>query len=303
MLSRESRLYEPLSYNNGAVWPFLTGYATLALYANGRPDAGWAYVDACAELAFLEARGYTTELLSGDRLRSIDASVPHQLFATAGFVSGLMRGLVGLERGDLPASGDARGGGVLHLSPRLPPGWRTVRIRNLRWRDRTLDLALRFLDDRVTVAVSPRAGGPLPLRLSIPLPPGADPPRLDFTRDVREPVEATLRYRPGIEIRPRHAPLAPGQRSERLRVLETRVERGTYRAIFAGRRGMRYLVDLVLPFEPSSLQGARDVTEAERRTLSDACAGCARVLEVAIAAGEGDWGRHEVSVGLGRRKF
>ena len=58
------------------------------LYANGRPDAGWLYLDGLADLAFIESRGYTPELFSGDRLRSIDAAVPHQLFATTGFMSG-----------------------------------------------------------------------------------------------------------------------------------------------------------------------------------------------------------------------
>ena len=84
MLSIDSALYEPLSYNNGASWPFLTGFAALALYANGRPDAAWTYLDGTADLTFLESRGYMAELFSGDRLRSIDAAVPHQLFATTG---------------------------------------------------------------------------------------------------------------------------------------------------------------------------------------------------------------------------
>jgi len=97
MLSRQSALYEPLSYNNGAVWPFLTGFAILALYEHDRAPAGWAYLDGTADLTFIDARGYITELLSGDLLKPIDASVPHQLFATSGLVSGLLRGLVGLK--------------------------------------------------------------------------------------------------------------------------------------------------------------------------------------------------------------
>ena len=92
MLSNESTLYEPLSYNNGATWPFLTGWAALALYTGGRGASAWQYLDALADLTFLEARGYMPELLSGDLLRSVDAAVPHQLFATTGFVSTAMRG-------------------------------------------------------------------------------------------------------------------------------------------------------------------------------------------------------------------
>jgi len=133
MLSKESTLYEPLSYNNGASWPFLSGWAALALYKGGRPDAGWQYVDALADLTFLEARGFIPELLSGDRLRSIDAAVPHQLFATTGFASALMRGLVGLEETD-------RG---LRLAPNLPAGWPYLRVRRLWFRGARANVEIR----------------------------------------------------------------------------------------------------------------------------------------------------------------
>lgn len=76
--------------------------------------AGFHYTDSLGQLAFLEARGYTAELFSGDRLRSVDAAVPHQLFATSGFVSALLRGLVGFDANGT-AAGDA-----LTLRPTLP---------------------------------------------------------------------------------------------------------------------------------------------------------------------------------------
>ncbi|HEY7698484.1 MAG TPA: GH116 family glycosyl hydrolase, partial [Vicinamibacteria bacterium] len=91
MLSRESALYDHESYNNGAVWPFLSGFAALALYENDRPQAAWFYVESAKSLGFLEARGYVPELLSGDRLKSVDAAVPHQLFSSAGLVAPLLR--------------------------------------------------------------------------------------------------------------------------------------------------------------------------------------------------------------------
>ena len=65
MLSIDSALYGPLSYNNGASWPFLTGFAALALYANGRPDAAWTYLDGTADLTFLESRGYMAGAVLG----------------------------------------------------------------------------------------------------------------------------------------------------------------------------------------------------------------------------------------------
>ncbi len=38
--------------------------------------AAWQYLDALADLTFLEGRGYMPELLSGDLLRTVDAAVP-----------------------------------------------------------------------------------------------------------------------------------------------------------------------------------------------------------------------------------
>ena len=126
MLSREeSRSTQHASYNNGAVWPFTTGFAALALYANGRDEAGFAYLDGMKALTLLGDRGYVPELLSGDRATAVDAAVPHQLFATAGFVSTLLRGLLGLTHEG--------------LAPSIPAGWDFLRVRNLHWRDGVYD--------------------------------------------------------------------------------------------------------------------------------------------------------------------
>ncbi|MDE0649179.1 MAG: GH116 family glycosyl hydrolase, partial [Gammaproteobacteria bacterium] len=41
MLSTESELYDPLQYNQGTVWPFVTGFAAWAQYRHRRPWAGF----------------------------------------------------------------------------------------------------------------------------------------------------------------------------------------------------------------------------------------------------------------------
>src|SRR5512146_221946 len=81
MLSRESRLYDPLGYNNGAAWPFLTGFAGLAEYIGRRGDVGCQSPAPTAYPPSLHAPRPIPPLYSGDRLRTIDAAVPHQLLA------------------------------------------------------------------------------------------------------------------------------------------------------------------------------------------------------------------------------
>lgn len=268
MLSRESGLYEPLSYNNGAVWPFLSGFAMLALYSQQRSDAAWQYLDGSADLAFLEPRGYTPELFSGDRLRSIDAAVPHQLFATTGFMSGFMRGLVGLREPPAIAADEK---GALTIAPQLPAGWRFLHLRHLRWRDASLDITLER--DARQVAVSVRNHGrPRPLIVQIVLPPGAEVP--SKTRELHfagAPGLETQRVlvRPGIEIAPQQAPLTIGAASERLRVLEARVEGGRYTARLQGLGGHTYRVRLTIPFEVASIAGGTITTRDRGRVDVD----------------------------------
>jgi hypothetical protein len=279
MLSIDSALYGPLSYNNGASWPFLTGFAALALYANGRPDAAWTYLDGTADLAFLESRGYMAELFSGDRLRSIDAAVPHQLFATTGFVSTLMRGLVGLNA--LPA-GAADGKSVsarLRLAPQLPAAWDWLKIRNLRWQHVTTDVSITREAGGLAVSVSPR-GGALPLELHAVLPPGSRQLTRDLiwrpaapaagtsrglhlvrTETVAAPSTFTLRAAPGIRVIPIHAPLELGDVSSRLRVIDATLEGSTYALRVEGRRGRSYRVRLLGP-AVASVQGATRIPPA-----------------------------------------
>ena len=219
MLSNESKLYEPLSYNNGATWPFLTGWAALALYTGGRGAAAWQYLEALADLTFLEARGYVPELLSGDLLRTVDAAVPHQLFATTGFISTAMRGMVGLQETD----------NGLRLSPQLPPGWSFLRVKNLRWREARGTLEVRRGADGSLAYSVTSTQGTLPVELTPILAPGAQRQPAAHARgrtDSRGGRQRVSRHRPGPRAGPacarRHAAAAsrrgharPGQRLHR----------------------------------------------------------------------------------------
>jgi glycogen debranching enzyme len=289
LLSRESGQYEPQSYNNGAVWPFLSGFVTLALYSQHRADAAWQYLDGTADLAFIDGRGYVTELLSGDRLRPIDASVPHQLFSTSGFVSGFMRGLVGLRE---PPAADAAA--ALVLEPQLPAGWDRLSVRRLRWRDAVIDVRLERTPGGITVAVL-HSGTPRPVVVRPGLPPGAEPTRGSSGelrlpgRQVRE--SASIDVQPGIEIAPVHAPMRLGDLSQRLRVISTSFDGRRFVARLEGRRGRTYTLRASVPFRIESIVGGD-----ARGSMSPA-----GDLVVTIP-GDGDgWAPSELVITVGRR--
>jgi galactose mutarotase len=283
MLSKDSRLYEPLSYNNGAVWPFLSGFAALALYANHRSDAAWQYVEAMADLTFLESRGYIAELFSGDRLRSIDAAVPHQLFATSGFVSSVMRGLVGLRE---PVATDPHG--ALTIEPQLPAWWPYFRIRRLRWHDATWDVAFTRSASTLDVAVSSQAAA-RPIVIKV----------LDTESD------GELRFSGATATETRHVPLRPrvamtivqesltiGDPSRRLRVISTTTERDRFVAHLEGLREHRYRVRLTPPESIASVIGG-DIVRRD---------GMWTEVAVDFPAGAGAWAAADLVVRLASRE-
>jgi glycogen debranching enzyme len=280
-LSNESKLYEPLSYNNGASWPFLSGWAACALYKGGRAPAAWQYLDALADLTFIESRGYIPELFSGDYARTVDAAVPHQLFATAGFASALMRGMVGLEETDAG----------LHLSPQLPPGWDGLRLRNLRWRGASADIEIRRHADRVAVSMTPRKGS-MRVDVTVTPPPGAELLSTSATVSLSTAAPSgEVRLRPGIELTADQKPLVIGDESQRLRVVETRVDGGVFTARLQGRRGRTYRLSLDAPFEVQAIEGGKELPRDGR----------VRRIEVIVPPGDTEWVDTALTVKLGRR--
>jgi glycogen debranching enzyme len=120
MLAEDSPYYDPIAYNNGAVWPFLTGWVARAEYAAGRRHAGYQHLQQLAWNTFIDARGRHPEVMSGDYFTVLETSVPHQLFSSSPIPADLIRGLLGIEL-DLPA-------GRLAVRPQLPGGWLRMRL-------------------------------------------------------------------------------------------------------------------------------------------------------------------------------
>src|SRR5262249_36897702 len=59
------KVYDPISYHQGSVWPLFTGWLALAEYRTGSPASGWQHLKQNAELSYIQDPGAITELLSG----------------------------------------------------------------------------------------------------------------------------------------------------------------------------------------------------------------------------------------------
>jgi hypothetical protein len=304
MLSRDSELYEPLSYNNGASWPFLTGFAAQALYSQRRSPAAWAYLDGLADVTFLEARGLIPELLSGDRLRSVDAAVPHQLFATTGLMSTVTRGLLGMSVAAAPGEPVVGAGAAVRVAPQLPPAWPSARFANVRFRESVFDVFVEQGAGSLSARVVRRAGPPIPVVVDLLLPPGARPTSrrggdrssvgapasrgaaVTFAARVGGEIRCEARYVGGFRIWAPSEPLALGDRSHRLRIVDAVHDGASFRATVQGLAGARYAVNLDAPAGFGSLTGAREVGRE----------GSVSRLEVVLPAADAEWTTAEILV-------
>ncbi len=155
LFATDSPHYDPLSYNDGSVWPFVTAQALLAMFRHGQPAAAWATLDGLRQAAGLGGAGFLAEYFSGDRLAPGPRAVPHQLFSSMALIYPVLAGALGLEP-------DAMNG-RRRVRPRLPCGAAPALLRGYRVGNARLDLTfqpgrpsrvdVRPLEGRVEVEV------------------------------------------------------------------------------------------------------------------------------------------------------
>ena len=287
-LSDQSPLYDPMHYNNGAVWPFVTGFVTWGQYNARRPWSGYPLIDALAQMTFTWARGRHPELLSGAFYRPLDTAVPQQFFATSMLLSPALYGLLGWQ----PDAPTARA----VLAPQLPPTWGRVVARNLRVGGSGVTAELERATGHAMATLS--ATGPaVTLEFVQAVPPGARDVRVTLDGTPVKPTLETARHdeqvrvtiplgtRPqtldvfwtgGLEVEPPHVDLVPGQTSHGLRVLDFRAAGGGWTLVVEGAAGRSYEVVLVgVPV------GHADAASIVRHD------GARTVLQVTFAAGAG----------------
>ena len=296
LLAKGHPLFDPLHYNNGAAWPFMTGFVALAHYRYHRSWAGWDLVRDLARTTFDFALGRNPELMSGAFYRTLDTAVPQQFFGTAMMTAAVGRGLLGLEA-DAPH-------GAVAIEPHLPAEWDSVAVDGFRVGQSTLGLSIER--DRSTYRVNLRrqGEGAMQVRLSPALPLGARVARVTVRgRDVPLEVEHTphdvhpvielaldddaeveIEYRGGVEVVAPREDVRVGDSPSSLRILDFRREGRDYVLLAEGRAGRQY--DVLLRTE-------RPVQSVQHATVLPAAAGYAR-LGLAIPSSPAEYGRLEV---------
>lgn len=230
LFATDSPYYDPLSYNDGSVWPFVTGFATLAEFEQHWPQAGFQHLHAIASLTGFSEAHTMPEYLGGDRAQPLPHAVPHQLFSSGAVVHPLVSGLLGLE-------GDAVTG-VLRFAPHLPAFWKETRFEGYRVGDS--EVSGEISREMGVLRVKLRfKGKPLAVRIAPAFPPGttvrsaelngkpASPRAEDNGSDLHAVLEsgpaaelsAVYRVAEGVELMPDVREPQPGGRSKAVRIL------------------------------------------------------------------------------------
>ncbi len=238
LFSTDSPYYDPLSYNDGSVWPFVNGFVTLAEYWNHLPAAALQHLAAAASLTGLSGAGFIPEYLSGDRAQQLPRAVPHQLFSSGAVLNPLVSGLLGLH-------GDALNG-TLAFAPHLPAAWDRVRFEGYRVGASVVTGEVERKPGEMRIVLRVTEGGPLRFFVNPAFPPGSTVEGGQSTgTDVhvmrragpsREAV-FTFAVDEGVEWIPDLAPAEVGERSRRVRLLSTTVAPGSVSFEFAGPAG------------------------------------------------------------------
>jgi glycogen debranching enzyme len=310
-LSATSALFDPLHYNNGAVWPFVTGFVSLAEYRYHNAPAGWFALQAIARTGFDQALGRNPEVLSGRLYKPLDTAVPQQFFATSMVLTPLVRGLLGIDV-DAPNH-------RLTIAPHLPPDWDSVSVERVAVGHGQLSFTVQRAAGRMTAVVT-RTGDPAPLEVAFSpaLPLGArvsgrgatlrETPgdvHASVTATVTDTAELSVTYTGGWSLVPPSMPAVIGHRSEASRMLSERLSvEGRYVVALEGIAGKTYTFRVLSPDAGIARVLTAEITPGGSTTLSAASAGAAeRTVAITFPSSSGNAdGYVAATVEFGQRK-
>jgi glycogen debranching enzyme len=286
IISDESKLYDPLSYHYGSVWPLFTGWASMGAYRYGRPHVGYQSLMANALLTYTNALGYVTELLSGDFNAPFGRSSHHQVWSEAMVITPTIRGLLGLEAG--------AGGKELRFEPQLPANWDQVEVRNVVVGNMKYDLNLSRAAGRLTIMTKPVASNTVaaPGKIRLTIAPAfpldahvravtvqgrpvkfeisqtGDVQRAPVSFDVDQlSVEVVFSYDEGTDVYvPQEIP-APGTMNQGLRILRSRADVAGLHLVLEGLGGRSYSLLVRSPHQLLETAGVRVTNRSANQEL------------------------------------
>ncbi len=256
ILSSRSFLYEPLNYNYGAIWPFLSGYVAAAHYQNDNCLQAYGLIAANAGHFFDNALGHATELFSGALHVWPQEAVAHQGFSATGFVLPFVRGLLGLEAD----SSQNR----IDFEPNFPADWSEVEVENIKIGQEAVSLSYRRAESDVRLEIISRPKASLkmtfapsfglgvrirdvrlngqPLQFEVLPPRALVRPLIKLSLSCRDVVE--IKFDPAVEILPPKVESRVGDFDGGLKIIRQELEGKNLKLAVEGLTGQDYTLGL-----------------------------------------------------------
>jgi len=312
MLSNQSPLYEPLNYNYGAAWPFLSGWVAAALFKFDYLPQGYQALMANVRHTFDNGLGTITELFSGARNTWPQEGVAHQGFSSTGVVLPLVRGLFGLDASVLFKK--------IVFRPGFPADWTSVFLSNGKTGEAQYSLEFTRAKDSVTLRIkseraagfgfifepafglgtnilqATRNGAPLEIRADNRPAAQAVRPRMEFPLSGDDTVE--LRFVPAPEVILPDVPTMTGDLSRGLRLVLTTLSGRDLQLSLEGLWGETYTLEVLNGERVDSATCSFADIYGKRHDQPMAAKFDGRTLTVEFPRGPEGYGRAEVTLKL-----
>jgi glycogen debranching enzyme len=299
-LSPKSTYYDPVNYNYGSVWPFLTGYVSVAEYNYGRSFSAFSHLMSLAHNTFINALGDCPELFSAEFFMPLEEAVPHQIFSSSPVITCLVRGLLGLRGSALERE--------IEFGPNLPGKWDGCDVRNFRIGNEIFDFLLQRSEDKLVLQIEPKAGDGASYRFlfcpSLGYGTRVKEVRVngearnfsleDKSGEVRLALELEAKGKTLVEVITEKAifidsPLnfpQLGQRTSGLKLIRAAFSEEQLRIMIEGLGGKDYILNLITSRPLVSLKEAELVRQQ----------GLEKKIKIKFEGKEGDYSRKEVVV-------
>ncbi len=283
-ISNKSKYFGALNYNYGAVWPFLSGFVTLAQFKHQLWLQGYTNMEAIAQHVFDNQLGAISEVYSGAHNIWPQEAVAQQGFSATGFLLPFTRGLLGLDV-DVPQR-------KIYFSPQLPEDWAFTRIDNLRGGNATFSIDYQKTPDELVITLSNDRGKGFSATVAPSFSIGSqivevkldDSPRpfhlQRFTQTIRPVVEfpinaashcIRIRYRPGLSLLPVANACRTGDANRGLKIISLQQNGEKIDCYVQGVAGFKYTLRSLNPSIIKRIEGG---------TLQD------EVIEITFPAAE-----------------
>ncbi len=248
ILREESPWFKPTGYHYGSVWPLFTGWASLAEYASGLPQQGFAHLMNNLNVFRNWGLGFVEEVMNGAEYKPSGVCA-HQCWSETMVLQPAIEGMLGLVI-------DA-GKREIVLAPQLPPQWDSIRVERIRVAGQTAGYQYhrngkgshyRFTlsgGDPVTVRFMPAfPAGTKVLQVTVDGKPwrhttfsadGQTSLVMDF--ELKEHAEVEVVTEGGIAVLPAVTDPHPGDPAAGFRILSTRLAGNRYEVEVEGPAG------------------------------------------------------------------